>query len=209
MKTDEFCTSRSQMLTDFKFSPDGTNLAVFTREGHSLKVCDMGLVREGSHSGTWIIGLLPISIVGTGHTKGTRPLWVKASIEGVMIGGRQSGRGIGRFMFLRLIPIEGLISHCGPHFGWIYVVISSIYRLDVTSLPIENHLVIKCFTWWVDEFTRLTAGKKLVNFTRFMIDFNRHFCHLERVNFDRALGESESPAVMINFLIYLMAVFTL
>jgi len=37
-KIDEFNASRSQTLADLKFSPDGTSLAVFTRDGHSVKV---------------------------------------------------------------------------------------------------------------------------------------------------------------------------
>ena len=81
------------------------------------------------------------------------------------------------------------------------MVISSIYRFNVITFPIENHHVIKRFTRWVDEFTTPASGENLVNFTRFMTDFNMHFCHLERVNFRRALGDSDSPTVMINFLI--------
>ena len=36
-KIDEFNASRSQTLADLEFSPDGTSLAVFTRDGHSVK----------------------------------------------------------------------------------------------------------------------------------------------------------------------------
>jgi hypothetical protein len=54
------------------------------------------------------------------------------------------------------------------------MVSSSIYRFNVIRLPIENHHVTKCFTRRVDEFTTPAAGENLVNFTRFMIDFNMH-----------------------------------
>ena len=37
-KIDEFNASRSQTVADLKFSPDGTTLAVITRDGHSVKV---------------------------------------------------------------------------------------------------------------------------------------------------------------------------
>jgi len=37
-KIDEFNASRSQTLAGLKFSPDGTSLAVITRDGHSVKI---------------------------------------------------------------------------------------------------------------------------------------------------------------------------
>ena len=37
-KIDEFNASRSQTLANLKFSPDGTSLAVITRDGHSVKI---------------------------------------------------------------------------------------------------------------------------------------------------------------------------
>ena len=57
--------------------------------------------------------------------------------------------------------------HCGPHIGWISTVISSIYRFNIISLPVENHHVIKRFGW-------IYTGENLINFRGFMTDFNMH-----------------------------------
>ena len=79
--------------------------------------------------------------------------------------------------------------HCGPHIGWISTVISSIYRFNIISLPVENHHVIKRFGWiytgWKpDQFQRF--------YDRFQHAFRRYFWHLERVNFHWNMDESDS-----------------
>ena len=57
----------------------------------------------------------------------------------------------------------------------ISIVNSSTYWFIVISLPIENHHATKCFTWWVDEITKLAAGENLVIFKGFMTNFNMQF----------------------------------
>jgi hypothetical protein len=58
--------------------------------------------------------------------------------------------------------------------GEFQLLFPQFYWYNVISLPIEYHHVIKCFTWWVDEFIMPAAGDNLVNLMCFMTDFNRH-----------------------------------
>ena len=81
-------------------------------------------------------------------------------------------------------------THSGPHNRWISIVVSPNYQFNVISFSVEYNYVIKCFTRWVDEFTMPIADENLINFTRFMTDFNRYF---RLVNFLRWLNSPFIP----------------